>query len=49
MKWYNLNNVRPEASTHFRNNKGAYLEDKINGLAKNNKNKKDRDQYRGIN
>jgi hypothetical protein len=45
----NLNNVRPEASRHFRNKKGEYLKDKINELATNSKNKKIRDLYRGIN
>jgi hypothetical protein len=29
---YNLKNVRPEASGHFRNKKTEYLEDKINEL-----------------
>jgi hypothetical protein len=45
----NLNNVRPEASRHFRNRKKEYLEDKINELAMNSKNKNIRDLYRGIN
>jgi hypothetical protein len=34
----NLNNVRLEASRHFRNKKKEYLKDKINELAVNNKN-----------
>jgi hypothetical protein len=45
----NLNNVRYEASRHFRNKKREYLEDKINELAMNSKNKNIRDLYRGIN
>jgi hypothetical protein len=44
-----LNNVRCEASRHFRNKKREYLKDKINGLATNNKNKNIRELYRGIN
>jgi hypothetical protein len=43
----NLNNVRREASRHFRNKKKEYLKDKINELATNSKNI--RDLYRGIN
>jgi hypothetical protein len=35
----NLNNVRREASRHFRNKKSEYLKDKINELATNSKNK----------
>jgi hypothetical protein len=45
----NLNNVRREASIHFRNKKKEYLKDKINELATNSKNKNIRDLYRGIN
>jgi hypothetical protein len=45
----NLNNVRSEASRHFRNKRRKYLKDKINGLATNSKNKNIRDLYRGIN
>jgi hypothetical protein len=45
----NLNNVRREASRHFRNKKREYLKDKINELATNSKNKNIRDLYRGIN
>jgi chemotaxis methyl-accepting protein methylase len=45
----NLNNVRHEASRHFRNKKREYLKDKINELARNSKNKNIRDLYRGIN
>jgi hypothetical protein len=33
----NLNNVRHEASTHFRNKRREYLKDKINELAMNSK------------
>jgi hypothetical protein len=35
----NLNNVRHEASRHFRNKKREYLKDKIVVLATNSKNK----------
>jgi hypothetical protein len=35
----NLNNVRCEASRHFKNKKREYLKDKINKLATNSKNK----------
>jgi hypothetical protein len=35
----NLNNVRREASRHFRNKKREYLKDKINNLATNSKDK----------
>jgi hypothetical protein len=35
----NLNNVRHEASRHFRTKMWEYLKDKINGLAINSKNK----------
>jgi hypothetical protein len=45
----NLNNVRREASRHFRNKKREYLKDKINELATNSNNKNIRDLYRGIN
>jgi hypothetical protein len=45
----NLNNVRREATRHFRNKKRKYLKDKINELATNSKNKNIRDIYRGIN
>jgi hypothetical protein len=44
-----LNNVRREASRHFRNKKREYLKDKISELATNSKNKNIRDLYRGIN
>jgi hypothetical protein len=36
----NLNNVRREDSRHFSNKKKEYLDDKINELATNSKNKK---------
>jgi hypothetical protein len=45
----NLNNVRREASTYFRNKKRGYMKDKVNELATNSKNKNIRDLYRGIN
>jgi hypothetical protein len=45
----NLNNVRREASRHFRNKGKEYLKDKINELAINSKNKNIRDLYRRIN
>jgi hypothetical protein len=45
----NLNNIRREASTYFRNEKSEYLKDKMNELATNSKNKNIRDLYRGIN
>jgi hypothetical protein len=45
----NLNNVRREASIHFRSKKREYLKDKINELATNSKNKNIRDLYRGTN
>jgi hypothetical protein len=35
----NLNNVRQEASRHFRNKKREFLKDKINELESNNKKK----------
>jgi hypothetical protein len=44
----NLNNVRHEASRHFRNKKREYLKDKMNELATDSKNKNIRDLYRGI-
>jgi hypothetical protein len=44
-----MNNVRREASRHFRNKKREYLKDNINELSENSKNKNTRDQYRGIN
>jgi hypothetical protein len=45
----NLNNVRREASRHFRNKKKEYLKAKVNELETNAKNKNIRDLYRGIN
>jgi hypothetical protein len=44
----NLNNVRREASRHFRNKKREYLKDKINEFSTNSENKNIRDLYRGI-
>jgi hypothetical protein len=49
INWDNLNNVRCEASRYFRNKKREYLNDKINDLATNNKNKNNKDLYRGLN
>jgi uncharacterized protein YaaR (DUF327 family) len=46
---HNLNNVRCKASRHFKNILGEYLEDKINELATNSKDKNIRDLNRGIN
>jgi hypothetical protein len=44
----NLNNVRCEASKHFRNKKKEYLKAENNELKTNSKNKNIRDLYRGI-
>jgi hypothetical protein len=44
----NLNNVRCEASRHFRNKKRGYLKATINELETNSKNKNVRKLYRGI-
>jgi hypothetical protein len=49
IKGDNLNNVRREASRHFRNKRREYLKDKINELATNSMNMNIRDLYRGIN
>ena len=45
----NLNNVRWDASRHFRNKKKAYLRAKIEELVTNSKINNIRDLYRGIN
>jgi hypothetical protein len=45
----NLNNVRCEASRHFRNKNRQYMKDRTNELAANSKKKNIRDLYRGIN
>ena len=45
----NLNNVRREATRHFRNKKKAYLKAKIEELETNSKIKNIKDLYRGIN
>ena len=45
----NLNNVRRDASRHFRNKKKAYLKAKIEELKTNSKINNVRDLYRGIN
>jgi hypothetical protein len=44
----NLNNVRREASRHFRNKEREYLKDKINEIELNSKNRNSRDLYRDI-
>jgi hypothetical protein len=44
-----MNNIRSEASRHFRNKNMEYLRDKIDELAMNSKNKNIRDLYKGIN
>jgi len=44
----NLNNVRHDASRHFRNKKTAYLKAKIEELENNSKINNVRDLYRGI-
>jgi hypothetical protein len=45
----NVGSVRCEASRHFRNKKREHLKDKMNELLMNNKNKNNRDLYRGLN
>jgi hypothetical protein len=45
----NWNNIKREASRHFRNKKREYLKQEIKELAMNSKNKNIRDLYRGIN
>jgi hypothetical protein len=45
----NLQHLRREISRKFRTKKREYLKDKINELETNNKNKNNRDLYRGIN
>jgi hypothetical protein len=45
----NLNNIRCEASRHFRNMKREYRKEKINEFATNSKNRSIRALYRGIN
>jgi hypothetical protein len=45
----NLNNVRREASRHFRNKKREHLKDKIDELATRSKNENIGELYRGIN
>ena len=46
---HSLNNVRRDASRHFRNNKKAYLRAKIEELETNRESNNIRDLYRGIN
>jgi hypothetical protein len=45
----NMNNVRRDASRHFRNKKKAYLKANIEELETNSKISNIRDLYRGIN
>jgi hypothetical protein len=45
----NFNNIKREASRHFRNKKREYLKDKINELESTSKNKNIIDLYRVIN
>jgi hypothetical protein len=45
----NLNNIKREASRHFRSKKREYLKDKINELVTNSKNKNIRDPNKGTN
>jgi hypothetical protein len=45
----NLNNIRRETSSHFRNKKREYLRDKIDEVATISKNKNITDLYGGIN
>jgi hypothetical protein len=45
----NPNNVRREATRHFRNKKREYLKHRMNELATNSKNKNIRDIHRGTN
>jgi len=45
---YNLNNVKHEASRHFRNKMKEYLKAKIDELETNSKIKNIRDLYRHI-
>jgi len=45
----NLNNIRHEASRHFRNKKKEYLRAEVDELKTNIKIKNIRDLYRGIN
>jgi hypothetical protein len=45
----NLNNIRREASRHFRNEKRKYLRDKTSEFATNSKNENIRDIHREIN
>jgi hypothetical protein len=46
INWNNMNNMRCEASGHFRNKKKENLKDKINELATNSKNKNITGLYR---
>jgi hypothetical protein len=44
-----LNNIKREASRHFRYKKRKYLKEKINEVASNSRNQDIRDLYGGIN
>jgi hypothetical protein len=43
----NMNNIRPEASRHFKNKEREYLKGNSDELAMNSTNNKIRDLYRG--
>jgi len=45
---HNLNNVRYEASRHFRNKKKEYMKAKVDELETKSKTKNIRDLYRGL-
>jgi hypothetical protein len=45
----NLNNIRCEASRHFRDKKREYMKDKLKDLKTNTTNENIRDLYRGTN
>jgi hypothetical protein len=47
--WSNLNNVRCEATRHFRNKNLEYLKSKINELGMNSNKTNIRDSYKGMN
>jgi hypothetical protein len=49
INWDNLNNIKHEDSTHFRNKKREYLKDKINELATYSMNTNITDLYSGKN
>jgi hypothetical protein len=49
INWDTLNNIRCEASGHFRNKKEEYLKDKMNELETNSRNVNIRDLCREVN